>query len=128
MARTKKLDWSELRTLGKKQNNPISKHLNKYWPIYLQVGLTAGAFMFASPGVALAASLDASGTQIYAKIVNIGKWVIIVKGGIEIIQNVTSGDFQTAKKSFLSYLLVYGTLFALPWGMNQVETIFKNIN
>lgn len=126
MARAKHLDWSELSTIGQRKDSPVIIHVKEHWPLYLQVGLTASAFMFAGPGVALAASsLDAKGNMIYLKIVNIGKWVIIIKGAIEIIQNITSGDIQSAKKQFLGYLMVYGTLFALPWGMDQVQSVFQ---
>jgi hypothetical protein len=125
MAKIKKLDWSELKTLGQPRH-PIADHLKKYWPVYTQIIFTTGAFMLTSPHSALAATnIDASGTRIYQKIVNIGKWVIIIKGSIDIIQNITAGDTQSAKKQFLGYLMVYGTLFALPWGMDQVQSVFQ---
>lgn len=128
MAKVKRFEWSQLQGIDQRRGSPVIAHLKQHWPLYLQISLATSAIIFAGPDVALAAnSLDVSGNMIYGKIVNIGKWIIIVKGGIDIIQNVTSGDFQTAKKSFLSYLLVYGTLFALPWGMGQVETIFKSM-
>jgi len=69
--------------------------------------------------------IDAGANRIYKKLVNIGKWVIIVRGGIDTIKSVSEGDLQAARKSFLSYLITYATLWALPWGMNEVEKLFS---
>lgn len=74
---------------------------------------------FASTGI------DVGAEKIYRKLINVGKWVIIVKGGIDTIKSVTEGDMQAAKKNFLSYLLTYGILWALPWGMKEIETLFQ---
>jgi hypothetical protein len=106
----------------------VKKHLKKYWTVYLQVGLMIGGIILGSPDSALASNLDATGNRLYGKILGIGKWVIIIKGGIEIIQHITSGDTQSAKKIFIAYLIMYAALFALPWGMNEVEGIFKGMS
>ncbi|MBP1924568.1 hypothetical protein J2Z76_000421 [Sedimentibacter acidaminivorans] len=73
------------------------------------------------------AGVDATGNKLYYKLVGIGKWVIIFKGAIDIIQSVISGDFQAAKKMFMGYLFAYAILFALPFCMNEVENIFKEM-
>jgi hypothetical protein len=69
--------------------------------------------------------IDVGANRIYKKLVNVGKWVIIVRGGIDTIKSVSEGDLQAARKSFLGYLITYATLWALPWGMNEVESLFS---
>lgn len=73
------------------------------------------------------AGIDAAGNKMYYKLVEIGKWVIIFKGAIDIIQSIISGDTLAAKKLFLGYLFAYAVLFALPWCMNEVESVFKEM-
>ena len=127
MAKVKKLSWSEVGRIGKTVVHPVVRHLKKYGAVYAQIIIYAGVIFFSPSDVFAAGSLDASGNAIYKKIIGIGKWVIIIKGGIDTIQNVMGGDFDSAKKSFLGYLMVYGVLFALPWGMEQIETVFSGL-
>lgn len=74
-----------------------------------------------------ATGIDAAATKLYRKLLNVGKWVIIVKGGIDTIQSVVQGDMHHAKKNFLGYVLVYTILLALPWGLNQVDSMFADM-
>jgi hypothetical protein len=80
-------------------------------------------------GTALAAGtgIDAGAEKIYDKILLVGKWIIIVKGAIDTINNTAQGDFASAKRSFLSYLIIYLILKAFPWAMNELDTIFKEM-
>jgi len=73
------------------------------------------------------AGIDEAGSRIYYKLVSVGKWVIIIKGGIDIIQSIMNGDSQGAKKCFVGYLFAYGVLWALPWCMDEIEVVFKEI-
>lgn len=130
MAKAKRLDWSEIKILGgakptKKQI--IVKHFRKHGILYAQIVLTAVGIILVGPHAAFAAggSLDDKGMLIYRKIISLGKWVIIIKGGIDMIQTVSQGDFQTAKQHFMAYLLIYAALLALPWGINQVDSAFS---
>jgi hypothetical protein len=89
--------------------------------------------MAALPEVTEAASavsgtgIDAGANAIYRKLINVGKWVIIVKGGIETIKNAADGDFQSVKKNFLGYGVTYGILWALPWMMAEIERLFTEM-
>lgn len=74
-----------------------------------------------------ATGIDEGATKIYEKLLNVGKWVIIIKGAWETIHNTIKGDFDTAKKSFLQYLLVYVILLAFPWAMSEVDNLFHDI-
>lgn len=83
------------------------------------------------PDVSFAAGgsgIDAGANKIYRKLLNVGKWVIIIKGGIETIKNVSEGDFGTAKKNFLGYMITYAILWALPWGMKQIDELFSELD
>lgn len=83
--------------------------------------------LLAIPHTAFAATgIDVGAERIYRKLINVGKWVIIVKGGIDTIKSVTEGDMQAAKKNFLGYLVTYGILWALPWGMKEIENLFQS--
>jgi hypothetical protein len=68
--------------------------------------------------------LDEHAGKIYDRLLKVGKWVIVAKGGIETIKSVASSDMQGAQKNFLQYLLIYALLWALPWGMTEVENMF----
>jgi hypothetical protein len=71
--------------------------------------------------------IDSAGRRIYFFIVALGKWVIIVKGAIDVITSVVNGDFQSAKKLFIGYIFAYGILFMMPWMFDEIETIFKGM-
>ena len=80
------------------------------------------------PGTSHAATgIDIVADKLYKKLLNVGKWVIIIKGGIDTIQNAVQGDLQASKKNFLGYLLVYIVLWALPWGLKQVDIMFADL-
>jgi hypothetical protein len=110
------------------------RHFKKYGTAYRIAGVTVILLMSAIPlGGGSVTAFASSGIEIgaeklYAKLLSVGKWVIIFKGGFDIIKNMASGDFDSAKKGFISYLVVYVFLFGLPWAMNEVDTIFKELN
>lgn len=106
--------------------NRVVKHLNKHKIVYQVVGFTL--IIMASANVVHAATgIDAGGRHIYSKLVNIGKWIIIFKGGWDTIMNTVKGDFDSAKKSFMQYLLIYVVLLALPWSLDQVDGVFRGL-
>jgi hypothetical protein len=91
---------------------------------FLEIGVTA-AVLLVPAAVEAATGIDAGGRRIHASIVSVGKWVIIIKGSIDCIQSVLSGDVQLAKRQFFGYLMCFGIMLALPWGLNEIEAIFK---
>jgi hypothetical protein len=107
----------------------VERHFKKYGLVYKVVGATsvilvAGGgldYAFASTGI------DVGAQKLYAKLLSLGKWVIIFKGGFDTIKRMTDGDFDGAKKGFLSYLIVYIFLLGLPWAMDQVDALFNGI-
>lgn len=107
---------------------PVKNHFVSNKSLYKGAGTLAISIIAAQlicPGGAFA-SIDAGGQKLYSKIVPIGKWVIVIKGCIDTIQAILSGDFGAAKKSFLGYLLCFAVILGLPWSLDQVNEIFKN--
>lgn len=108
----------------------VERHFKKYGLIYKVVGATAviliagGGFDYA---FAAGSSIDVGAQKLYSKLLNLGRWIIIFKGGFDIIKNMTNGDFDGAKKGFLSYLIIYIFLYGLPWAMGQVDVLFNGI-
>lgn len=110
--------------MNKKEAKP---KVNKGKVITGTICLTT-AFLLVPDQVAEASTgIDASARNIYSKLLNVGKWIIIIKGGIDTINNSVKGDFDSAKKSFLSYLIVYLVLNALPWAMDEVDNVFRQM-
>lgn len=78
------------------------------------------------PEAAEAASgIEAGGRRIHRTVVEVGKWVIIVKGSIDCIQSALSGDSQTAKRQFFGYLMCFAIMMGLPWALDEIELMFR---
>jgi hypothetical protein len=117
--------------LNGKEKDPFSvkvqRHFNKYGMIYKVAGATviilAGidASAFANSG------LDVPARKLYYQLANIGKWVIVFKGGIDIVKAIGDGDTATVKKTVFSHLLIYLLLLGLPFGMDKVDEVFKEL-
>lgn len=113
----------------------VKRHFDKYGIVYKIVGTTiviltaGGGFDYAfAEAIPVSGSIDYEAKKLYSELVGIGKWVIIFKGGVDTIKAIGNGDFEVAKKSFFGYLLVYLLLLGLPYGMDKVDTIFKNLH
>lgn len=107
----------------------LDRHFKKYGIVYKVVGATVIIFVagggfdyaFASTGI------DKVASNLYTELMNIGKWIIIFKGGIDIIKAISSGDMPSAKKQFFSYLMIYLMLLGLPYGLDKVDEVFQSI-
>jgi hypothetical protein len=111
-----------------KQASVIVIDLHDHWKTKKKYYYAAGTslLVIGIPDVVSASTgIDAGARKIYDKLLLVGKWIIIIKGGIDIISAITNGDVDLAKKRFLGYLIAYGALQALPWGMDQVDLLFK---
>lgn len=122
----------ETMTVKEFMNRDFKKERTAHKQKIVKYSLTIGSAVifagFGIPDLGFAASeIDAHAAQIYKKLLSVGKWIIIVKGAIETINNTLNGDSGSAKKSFLSYLVVYLMLKALPWAMNEVDAVFTGI-
>lgn len=88
-------------------------------PIVLSVIIS----MLLSP-LPIFASVDDGGMRIYKKLANVGKWAIVIKGSIDIIQAAFNGNYQEAKTLFMGYLLCFAILLSIPYGLNEIEDVF----
>lgn len=111
------------------RKDTIFRWLEKNKIAYRVIGVTI--IIFASgiidPTAFASTGIDVGAEKIYAKLLNVGKWCIIIKGAWETINNTIKGDFDTAKKSFLQYLIVYIILLAFPWAMDEVDALFNDL-
>lgn len=90
-------------------------------------GLTVGFVLLTGFDVSAATGIDAGMEQMYTKLLNVGKWCIIIKGAFDVVNNMMQGDIGSVKKNVLGYMLVYALLQGLPWGMNQIDEAFKGM-
>ena len=93
------------------------------WELVLHVGIAAAVLLIPA-AVEAATGIDVGGRRMHAKIVGVGKWVIVIKGSIDCIQSVLNGDIQSAKRQFFGYLLCFAIMLALPWGLDEIEGLF----
>lgn len=100
----------------------------KIYKTLLVTGITA-VTLFSGFDISFAAEsgIDEAARSIYDKLLLVGKWIIIIKGGIDTVNSVVQGDVGGAKRNFLGYLVVYLILNGLPWAMDQVDQVFKQI-
>lgn len=109
---------------GKGIGQKIFDHVKRNKRTYVASGLTV-VFLTSGADVSFAsAGFNSEVSTLYWQLVSVGRWVIIFKGAIEIIQNIANGDFESVKKKFVTYLVVYIALLALPWAMYKVDQVF----
>lgn len=112
------------------QKKARNEKLWKYAKFTLKVVGTTAIILVAGGGFDYAfatSGIDVEAKKLYHELAGIGKWIIIFKGGIDMVKSVGNGDFDGAKKHFLSYLLIYLALLGLPYGMDKVDTVFQNL-
>lgn len=77
-------------------------------------------FVFANDG------LDTVARKFYFdNFIGIAKWIIVGKGGWDIVSRTMKEDFDGAKRGILQYMLIFAVLMGLPWALEQVEVIFQ---
>jgi hypothetical protein len=129
--RTESMSISEF--MHGRQTDPFSakveRHFKKYGMIYKVAGVTLiiltsslGSHAFAASGI------DIEASKLYKELIGIGKWIIVFKGGFDILKMIGSGDLESAKKSFFGYLLTYLLLLGLPYGLDKVDDIFNSVS
>lgn len=88
-------------------------------------GLTGIIFIWLSDtSFAAGTGIDVGADKVYKKLLGIGKWVIIFKGGIDTIKSVADGDLPAAKRNFLGYGVTYAILWGLPWMLKEIDKLF----
>lgn len=126
MTKTESMSINEFMSRDFKLERTESRR-NKIKLVVTVSGITL-AITFSGLDIVNATSgIDIQARKIYDKLLTVGKWIIVIKGGIDTINHSVQGDFDTAKKSFLSYLIVYLVLNGLPWAMDEVDKVFNEL-
>jgi hypothetical protein len=114
----------------------VERHFKKYGIYYKVAGISAILLASGVGGLATAAvpvtavkssGIDAGARALYYELVNIGRWIIAFKGGIDTIKSIGSGDMEGAKKTFISHVLAYVILLGLPHGLDKVDDLFNKV-
>lgn len=106
----------------------VERHFKKYGMIYKIAGVTVILLTGIGADVLASSGIDVEAGKLYKELIGLGKWIIVFKGGFDILKMIGSGDFDSAKKSFFGYLLTYLLLLGLPYGLDKVDSIFRNIS
>lgn len=69
--------------------------------------------------------LDAGGQRIVGIVQRIGYWIILIKCVADLIKSGINGDTHSIGRIVMSYVLIYGALFFVPWALRLVEGIFQ---
>jgi hypothetical protein len=126
MAHTQRIKFGDFMS-GDYKRQPRDSHFRKHAFKYQVAGTTA-ILLATGVDVSFAAStIDAGASALYYELTGVGKWVIIFKGGFDTVKSVGAGDFDGAKKHFFSYLLVYLMLLGLPYGLDKVDQVFRDM-
>lgn len=108
------------------KENKFVSHLKRNKKIYIAAG--SALLIIVSPQIGFAApgenAIDVKARQLYfGKFMTFAKWAIILKGGWDTINKAVKEDFEGAKKSLFSYMIVFGILLGLPKALDQVEEV-----
>jgi len=69
-------------------------------------------------------NLDAAGYKLLYIGRHIGFWIITVVATYKVIQCALKGSRKEVGEIILTYVLIYGSMFIIPWAMKLVENIF----
>jgi hypothetical protein len=105
-------------------------HFKKNKKVYIRIGLITTTLCLTAlhPAFAATTEIDKKGYEIYKQLLSIGKWVIIVKGGWDVVRSTLSNDYDKAKKGFISYLLAYIFLLVMPALMGYADGIVGGLS
>ncbi|MEG0259604.1 MAG: hypothetical protein RR595_12135 [Lysinibacillus sp.] len=98
-------------------------------PVF-EVLAVAGIVAFGFPDISFAAGTalqEKAESLYYDTFIGIAKWVIILKGGWDIVTRTLKEDFDGAKRGVLQYALIFCVLMGLPAALGLVEEFFKEV-
>jgi hypothetical protein len=85
---------------------------------------TLALTMFGAKAV-FAANFDTLGWKIISLLRQVGKWTCIGMASFEIVKKALSGDTNNVFGILIKYLILFGTLYAVPEAFQMVEDVFK---
>ncbi len=101
-------------------------NLKKFFMVIIIITIMVlylSVFTFAATNDSLS-KLDATGNQLLFLSRRIAFWVITVVATYKIIQCALKGNRKEVGEIIITYVLIYGSLFLVPWAMRLVEGIF----
>lgn len=111
--------------------NVLVAHVKRNRRTYIRIaGATVAAIVITDlSGFAYAGSvspIDIKAHKIYSRLCNIGKWVIAIRGAVEIIGKMSEGDLDGMKKRIIVYVVGFVALLGLPWLLDQTQAFFDD--
>lgn len=114
--------WQEETTIQK-----FIVHLERNKIKYRVIGMAIILFVGFESSAFASTGIDAGAKKLYTRIIGVGKWIIIIKGGMDVIKSSLDGDFMNSKTKVLGYVLTYALLWVLPWAFDEVEKLFSDM-
>jgi len=121
------LDWNSKQLI--KHNNQIevfatriikNKKLRKVFVISI------GSLMYCQTVLAKTdmTKINAGGYMILGIVQNVGYWIVILFGSLDIIKDLMQGDTKNVGKILMKYSFGYASLYLLPTMMDLIKSIF----
>jgi hypothetical protein len=104
--------------------NHISKYSANFQniPVFVKIFLLMLVLLNLPEAYAIS---EKTGMGLYYKLADgIVKIALVFKGGFEVLQACLNGDFQTAKKNLIGYLLAFASIYLLPSAFDEIQNIF----
>lgn len=84
---------------------------------------------FLLPSISFASDIDFSGldrgmSRVLELVRRVGYWIILIKCVSELIKSGLEGDTKNLWRIMISYILIYGALFFVPFALKLIEEIF----
>lgn len=116
----------------------VGNHFRRHGATYLQISgiaitilimgaadpSTVTASLDPSQAVSGPEQIDVKAHHIYDRLCLIGKWIIVIRGGVDIISSMSQGELDSMKKKIISYVVGYLALLGLPWILDQASLLF----
>lgn len=90
----------------------------------LIISFTVPLNVLAKPVVDEFAKLDEGGEKILEIVQRLGYWIILLKCITELIKQGLQGELHSIGKTIMTYLLLYGALFFVPWLLGIISGLF----
>jgi len=122
----------------KREEHPISEENEKKLSIdkrkvaikLIRLGVTvATIYFFGFDGEVFAANQNSLNERAegfyFGTFIGIARWVIIIKGGWDVINKMLKEDFDGAKRGVFQYIAIFAILLGLPSALKLIEDIFR---
>lgn len=101
-------------------------HIKKNKKIY-QALIVSLAIVFSKLDISYAndmGKLDSAGFQVLGIIRQVGYWIILFKGLMEILKKSMQRDFQGVGEVVIQYVIIFASLWFFPWALELGRGLF----